>query len=289
MLLSVVFGCFRMLTELFQVVAVVQVVLCCSRLFETLMDWRCLFFSLICSASLKLSRLFFSCFNLFSFVLFFVILVCQVVPGCDGSLMDVTPFSIVLGCCRCFKMFRLIFEGFRWFEIAVNNTHLSQWATWRCSRRTSSFFSFCSLPSRMLSVISAGWIWGGCVTGVTQPLHLPSHDFRASCASIWCTSRLHCPFKCVINNKCQTFWYVSVCFKLFRLFFLFLLLVFTFCCWFSCVKLFQCFWLVGWSVTAFFMVVVCFQNVYELALEGLWWSGVASACCGMLQFVWRGF
>ena len=36
-LLSVFFG-FFMLTELFQVVAVVQVVLCCSRLFETLKD-----------------------------------------------------------------------------------------------------------------------------------------------------------------------------------------------------------------------------------------------------------
>ena len=151
------------------------------------------------------------------------------------------------------------------------------------------FFSFCSLPSRMLSVISARWIWGGCVTDVTLPSHLPSHDFRAWCTSIWCTSRLHCPFQCVINKKCQTFQFVSVCFKLFRLFFLFLL-VFTFLLLvFLCVKLFQCFWLVVRSVTVFFMVVVCFQNVYELPFEGLWWSGVPSACCGMLQFDCIGF
>ena len=37
---------------------------------------------------------------------------------------------------------------------------------------------------------------------------------------------------CRQQKKCSTFQFVSVCFKLFRLFFLFLL-VFTFCCWFS--------------------------------------------------------
>ena len=80
------------------------------------------------------------------------------------------------GCCRCFRMFRSAVEGFLRFKIAVNNTQLSQRATRRLSRRTSSFlFSFCCLPSTMLSVISAGWIWGGRVTGVTQHLRLPSH------------------------------------------------------------------------------------------------------------------
>ena len=94
-----------------------------------------------------------------------------------GHLMDVLLcFWCVSGRCRWFNMFRMILEGFRWFKVAVNNTQLSQRATWKCSRRTSPFkFSFCSLPSTMLSMISAGWIWGGCVTGVTHPLHLPSH------------------------------------------------------------------------------------------------------------------
>ena len=36
-------------------------------------------------------------------------------------------------------MFRLIFKGFRWFEVAINNRHLSDRATCRCSRSTSSF------------------------------------------------------------------------------------------------------------------------------------------------------
>ena len=45
---------------------------------------------------------------------------------------------------------------------------------------------------------------------------------------------------CRQQKKCSTFQFLSVCFKLFRLFFLFLL-VFTFCCWFSCVKLLKVF------------------------------------------------
>ena len=118
-------------------------------------------FSLILEGSfvqhscLKLSRLFFNCFNLiFNHLLIFSFKsnyskLCWVVDGC------LTLFLMVLGCCRCFKMFRSAFEGFLGFKVAVNNTHLSQRATWRCFATHVLFFSFCSLPSRMLSVISA--------------------------------------------------------------------------------------------------------------------------------------
>ena len=145
------------------------------------------------------------------------------------------------------------------------------------------FFSFCSLPSRMLSVISARWIWGGCVTGVTLPTQLPSHDFRAWCTSIWCTSRLQCPFQCVINKKCQTFQFVSVCFKLFRLFFL-LLIVFTFlllvflcqvvpvflacckkcyCVFHGCSLFSECLWVSSWGSL---MVWCCFRLLWHVAI-----------------------
>ena len=91
----------------------------------------------------------------------------------------------------------------------------------------------------MLSVISAGWIWGDGVTGVTQPLHLPSHAvLRLVCLNL-ITLRLHCPVSCVVSKK---MFDISVCFSLFQIVqviflvsscFHFLLLVFFY------VKLFQ--------------------------------------------------
>ena len=75
-------------------------VLCCFGLFRAV-------------ALVMLSRVFLSCFNLFS-VLFWWFLLCHVVQSCVGSLcwvVDgcVTPFSIVLGCCRCFKKVSVAF------------------------------------------------------------------------------------------------------------------------------------------------------------------------------------
>ena len=65
---------------------------------------------------------------------------CWVVWWTCYSVSD--AFHAVVGDWTCLGR---VFEGFRWFKVAVNNTQLSQRATWKCSQRTSPFkFSFCS-------------------------------------------------------------------------------------------------------------------------------------------------
>ena len=102
-------------------------VLCCFGLFRAV-------------ALVMLSRVFLSCFNLFSVVRFGWFLLCHVVQGCVASLMIVFfRFRLcwaVVGVSKSVGCFLRVLDG--------------------SSRCTFSFSPFCSLPSTMHSVISSG-------------------------------------------------------------------------------------------------------------------------------------
>ena len=136
------------------------------------------------------------------------------------------------------------------------------------------FFSICSLVSRMLSVISEGWIWGGCVTGVTQPLHLTSHAvLRLVCLNL-ITLRSHCLLSCVVSNK---MFYIWVCFSLFQIVRVVLfvsMFVFVFFCWISFVSCCSRFcWAVAASVTCLPWFYLLFfrmsENYFLKVFDGL--------------------
>ena len=89
----------------------------------------------------------------------------------------------------------------------------------------------------------------------------PLMQFCSWCASMWCTTSLHCPFSCVVNEKCQTFYFVSICFILFRLLLLSQFVFSSFCLLdFLLCQVVRVFWPVVGSVTMFVMVVGCFSE-----------------------------
>ena len=153
----------------------------------------------------------------------------QIIPNYVVSLMDVLHcFSWFLGCCRCFKMFRLAFEGFLGFKVAVNDTQLSQRTTWRCSRCTSSFSPFvvcrleCSPWSRRAEFEAAASLaWPSPCTCRLMIFALRAPQFDA-------------PHVCIVLSSVSSttnvrhsgmFQFVSSCSGYFSCFFLFSLFV----------------------------------------------------------------
>ena len=180
-------------------------------------------------------------------------------------------------------MFRLILEGFRWFEIAVNNTHLSQRATWRCSRRTSSFSPFvvcrleCSPWSRRAEFEAAASLaWPSPCTCRLMIFVLRAPQFDA-------------PHVCIVLSSVSSttnvrhsgmFQFVSSCSGYFSCFFLFSLFVVGFlvcqvvpvflaccvkcyCVFHGCSLFSECLWVSSWGSL---MVWCCFRLLWHVAI-----------------------
>ena len=136
----------------------------------------------------------------------------------------------------------------------------------------------------MLSVISAGWIWGGSVTGVTQPLHLPSH----AVLRLMRLNLMHLTFA-LSFQVCyqQQMWDILVCFSSFQVVqviflvsscFHFLLLVFLcqvvpvflaccvmcYCVFHGCSLFSECLWVSSWGSL---MVWCCCRLLWHVAIR----------------------
>ena len=207
-LFSVVSACFWTCFKLLLLFRLPLVVFCCLTLIPelSLLVQLCCLFHLVWSCPgcfLVASNCFQSFIGGFSGVKLF-----QDVLGRSWTCYSVSDgFHAVVGDSICLVCF---FKGFRWFEIALNNRHLSDRATCRCSRCTSSFSPFvlsrlkCSPWSRRAEFEAAASLtWPSpCTCTLTQCCKW--------CASVWCTSRLHCPFSCVVSKN---FFYILDCFS----------------------------------------------------------------------------
>ena len=188
-------------------------------------------------------------------------------------------FKAVVRVSTCLVCF---FEDFRWFEIATNNRHLSDRATRRCSRCTSSFSPFvvcllqCSPWSRRADFEAAASLaWPSpCTCPLTQcfALGAPQFDAPHVCTVLSHVSSVNFFYFYIVSARCKL---CSSCLIFQIVFNSFFLLDFLLCQVVPVFFLGCCEVLLCLSLNYFFLKK-------KLFADDLRWFGVFFVCCGIL-------